>query len=65
VAQITGGDFFRARTSTALQRVYDKLATRTGHRKQNREITDVFAGGAVALLLIGGAFSAALFRRVP
>jgi Ca-activated chloride channel family protein len=65
VAKITGGEFFRARTSTALQHVYERLATRTGHRKQNREITDVFAGGAAALLLIGGAFSAALFRRVP
>jgi Ca-activated chloride channel family protein len=65
VAQITGGEFFRARTSTALTRVYERLATRTGHKKQDREITDVFAGGGAALLLVGGALSAALFRRVP
>jgi Ca-activated chloride channel family protein len=65
IASITGGQFFRARTSTALTNVYQKLATRTGHRKQDREITDVFAGGALAFLLVGGGLSAALFRRVP
>jgi Ca-activated chloride channel family protein len=65
IASITGGQFFRARTSTALTNVYRKLATRTGHRKQDREITDVFAGGALAFLLVGGGLSAALFRRVP
>jgi Ca-activated chloride channel family protein len=65
IAQITGGDYFRARTSTALTSVYQKLATHTGHKKQDREITDVFAGGGAALLLVGGALSAALFRRIP
>jgi Ca-activated chloride channel family protein len=65
IAKITGGDFFRARTSTALTSVYKKLATRTGHKKQDRQITDVFAGGAIILLLVGGGLSAALFRRVP
>jgi Ca-activated chloride channel family protein len=65
IAKITGGEFYRARTSTALTRVYERLATRTGHRAKDREITDFFAGGAAALLLAGGGLSAALFRRVP
>jgi Ca-activated chloride channel family protein len=65
IARITGGEFYRARTSTALTRVYERLATRTGHRAKDREITDFFAGGAAALLLAGGGLSAALFRRVP
>jgi Ca-activated chloride channel family protein len=65
IAAVTGGEFFRARTSLALTHVYQKLATRTGHRSVNREMTDVFAGGAAALLLIGGGLSAAFFRRIP
>ena len=40
-----------------------RLATR--HRRQSREISDVFAGGSAALLLVGGALSALWFRRVP
>ncbi len=65
IAHGTGGAFFRARTSTALDAVYRHLATRIGHRTENREITDVFAAGAIVLLLVGGALSAFWFRRVP
>jgi Ca-activated chloride channel homolog len=65
IAKGTGGEFFRARTSAALDTVYRHLATRIGHTTENREITDVFAGGAIVLLLVGGSLSAFWFRRVP
>ena len=42
-----------------------KPSERVGTRKESREITDFFAGGAAALLFAGGAISALLFRRVP
>jgi hypothetical protein len=45
--------------------VYEQLGSRLGHRRQSREITDFFAGGAAALLVAGGALSALWFRRVP
>jgi Ca-activated chloride channel family protein len=64
VALTTGGQFFRARTSIALADVYRRLATRIGHRTVNREITDLFAGGAIVVLLAAGALSALWFRRV-
>jgi Ca-activated chloride channel family protein len=64
LARVTGGQFFRARTSAALSQVYRRLATRIGHRTENREITDMFAGGALVLLLAGGGLSAFWFRRV-
>ena len=35
------------------------------HRRESREITDLFAGGSAAFLLFGGALSALWFRRVP
>ena len=63
IAKASGGQFFRARTSTALTSVYKKLATRIGHRTQNRQIKDLFAGGGIVLLLLGGGLSAFWFRR--
>jgi Ca-activated chloride channel family protein len=65
IAKGTGGAFFQARTSTALDSVYRHLATRIGHTTENREITDAFAGSAILLLLVGGSLSAFWFRRVP
>ena len=65
IAKGTGGEFFQARTSAALDSVYRHLATRIGHTTENREITDAFAGSAIVLLLVGGSLSAFWFRRVP
>ena len=65
VAQTTGGLFFTARNDARLRDVYVRLGSRIGHRRESREMTDVFAGGSAALLLAGGALSALWFRRVP
>jgi Ca-activated chloride channel family protein len=64
IAKVSGGDFFRASTATALTNVYKKLSTRVGHKTQSREITDAFAAGGALLLLVGGGLSALWFRRL-
>ena len=65
LAAATGGEFFTAVDMEQLRQVYEDLGSRLGEREQLREITDAFAAGSVALLLLGGALSAFLFRRVP
>jgi len=65
LAASTGGEFFTAVDAEQLRQVYDDLGSRLGEREELREITDAFAAAAVALLLLGGALSAFLFRRVP
>jgi Ca-activated chloride channel family protein len=64
IARATGGEYFQARTPSELAAVYRHLATRVGHRSENRELTDAFAAGAIALLLAGGGLSLLWFRRV-
>ena len=64
IAKLSGGTFFRARTSAALTDVYKKLATRVGHKTQDRQIADLFGIGAAVLMLAGGALSAYWFRRL-
>ncbi len=65
IATTTGGEFFAAANPDELSRVYEDLGSRLGTRDESREITDVFAALAVALLLVAGTISALLFRRVP
>jgi Ca-activated chloride channel family protein len=65
VARTTGGRFFTATNDERLREVYERLGSRLGHRSKSREVTDLFAGGAALLLLVGGGLSAAWFRRVP
>jgi Ca-activated chloride channel family protein len=65
LAAATGGEFYTALDDERLNLVYEQLGSRLGEKEEVREITDYFAGGAALLLMIGGALSAFLFRRVP
>jgi Ca-activated chloride channel family protein len=65
IARVTGGRLFTALDDDRLRQIYERLGSRLGHRRESREITDFFAGGSAALLLVGGALSALWFRRVP
>lgn len=64
VAKATGGEYFAAPDAEALQKVYEELGSRLGTRKQDREITDLFAALAAGLLLVGGVTSAFLLKGV-
>jgi Ca-activated chloride channel family protein len=64
IAKLSGGKFFSAPDADRLRHVYQDLGSRLGTRVEAREITDWFAAAAVALLLVGGALSAFLFKRV-
>jgi Ca-activated chloride channel family protein len=65
VAQVTGGRFFTAPSAAELRTVYEHLGSRLGSRRESREVTNWFAGGSAALLLLGGGLSALWFRRMP
>jgi Ca-activated chloride channel homolog len=65
LASATGGEFYTALNDERLRLVYEQLGSRLGEREELREVTDYFAGGAALLLMLGGALSAFLFRRVP
>jgi len=65
VARTTGGRSFTARNDARLREVYEGLGSRLAHRTTKREVTDVFAAGSGALLLVAGSLSTLWFRRLP
>jgi Ca-activated chloride channel homolog len=65
IAQASGGRSFTAASDSGLRDVYGHLGSLLGHKSEDREITDLFAGGAAVLLLVGGGMSMLFFRRLP
>jgi Ca-activated chloride channel family protein len=65
VADASGGEFFAVPDREGLSRVYDELGSRLGERDKRSEVTVAFAGAGLALLLVAGALSTLLLRRLP
>jgi Ca-activated chloride channel family protein len=64
IARLSGGRAFTAGTAASLSGVYDHLAAQLGHKHVKHEVTASFAGGGLALLLVGGALSLGWFGRL-
>ena len=65
VAAASGGEFLAALDRDDLGRVYDDLGSRIGSRDKDTEVTVAFAAGGMVLLLVAGALSTLLLRRLP
>lgn len=64
VAGLSGGHAYTAASSADARVVYAHLAKQLGHKKVKDELTYGFAGGALALLLVGGGLSLFWFGRL-
>jgi Ca-activated chloride channel family protein len=64
IAQAAGGKSFTASTTSGLTEVYEKLGSQVAHKNKKKEITAEFAGGGLALLLLGGVMSLGWFGRL-
>ncbi|MEA2138498.1 MAG: Ca-activated chloride channel [Solirubrobacteraceae bacterium] len=64
VAALSGGRAFTADNVRRLSTVYEQLGSRIGYRKQQRELTAAFSGGALSLLAAGALLSLHWFRRL-
>ena len=64
IAERSGGSASTAEQADALSAVYEKLGSEVAMKKEKREVTAGFAGGAAILLAMGGAMSLVWFRRL-
>jgi Ca-activated chloride channel homolog len=65
IADTTGARFFAAPTSRQLRSAYAKLGSRIGYVKQQREVTALFAGAGLLLMVAAAALSLDWFNRLP
>lgn len=65
IAEYTGGEYYAAENQQELQEIYDNIRLRLSIRPEAMEVTALFAGFGILLLLIGGFCSLLWFGRVP
>jgi Ca-activated chloride channel family protein len=65
IANVTGGEFYRAKTAGAAEAAYSKLGSSLGRVPATHEVTVDFAIGAAALLLVAGVLAALWAPRLP
>jgi Ca-activated chloride channel homolog len=64
IAETTGGKAFTASDLKSLDQVYKRLGSQVATEKRPREVTNLFAGGALALMLISALSSIRWFGRL-
>jgi len=64
IARVSHGEAFAATDAKGLDTIYKRLGAELGHKKVKHEITSTFAGGGLALLLLGAAASLVWFGRL-
>ena len=65
ISQLTGGTYFNAESAQDLRAIYDNLDTQLVVKPEKTEVTSIFAGASILVLLIGGLFSLLWFSRLP
>ena len=64
IARISGGKSYTATETDKVKEIYANLGTRLSSRSEKREVTAVFAGGAIVLLMAAGGLSLRWFGRL-
>lgn len=64
IAELTGGGYYGPQDSAGLPAIYDAVAARLAIRPEATEVTALFAGAGLLLLLAGGLCSFLWFNRI-
>jgi Ca-activated chloride channel family protein len=65
IAQLTHGAYYNAQNEQDLRAIYDNLDPQLVIKPEKIEVTSIFAGASIFVLLMGGLFSLLWFSRLP
>jgi Ca-activated chloride channel family protein len=65
IAEITGGSYYNAQNEEDLRAIYEGLTPHLVVKPEKIEVTSLFAGASILMLLMGGMFSLMWFSRLP
>jgi Ca-activated chloride channel homolog len=65
IAAISGGEYFYAETGSDLEDIYNSLTPQLIVRPEEMEMTSLFAGASILIMLIAGFLSLLWFNRLP
>lgn len=65
ISQITDGAYYNAENEQDLNTIYEELDRQLVIKPEEMEITSLFAGASILVLLVGGSFSLLWFGRLP
>jgi len=65
IAQLTDGVYYNATNEEDLRTIYENLTPEFVVKPETMEVTSLFAGASLLVLLTGGLFSLAWFSRLP
>jgi Ca-activated chloride channel family protein len=65
ISERTGGAYYNAGNEEDLRKVYNNINTQLVIKPEETEVTSVFAGAGILLLLMGATFSLLWFSRLP
>ena len=65
IASLTDGMYFNAQSEEDLREIYENLDVQVVVKPEKTEITSIFTGISILLMLLGGAFSLVWFNRLP
>jgi Ca-activated chloride channel family protein len=65
IAQVTAGAYFNAQSAKDLRAVYDHLDEQLIVKPEKMELTSLFAGASILVMLAGGILSLLWFGRLP
>jgi Ca-activated chloride channel family protein len=65
ISQLTDGAYFNAQDEEELAEIYGNLDRELVIKSEKMEVTSIFAGTGILVLLLGGTFSMLWFSRLP